>query len=119
MVIPYMDIASVKHSCESNLESFVSKYENHFDVRRNVNEDTANEEFEMDVKGPNLAQSNSRKALAFSQDLYGTFSKPQWNVKCSETPKLYSRPSSYYALSFFHSCLLFLFIFFSILRKVK
>ena len=55
-----MDIASIKHSCESKLGSFVSKYENHFDARRNVNEDTANEEFEMDVKCSNLAQSNNQ-----------------------------------------------------------
>ena len=32
----------VKHSCESVLESFVSRYENHFDFRRSVDEETAN-----------------------------------------------------------------------------
>ena len=44
----------MKHSCESVLESFVSRYENHFDVRRSVDEETANEEF-VTVNGPNLA----------------------------------------------------------------
>ena len=47
---------SVKHSCESILESFVSRYENHFDERRNVDEATAIiEELEICVNGPNLA----------------------------------------------------------------
>ena len=59
MVLQAMAVASVKHSCESILESFVSKYENHFDVRRNVNEITANEEFEISVNGPNLAHSDA------------------------------------------------------------
>ena len=48
-------VSSVKHSCESILESFVSRYENHFDVRRSVDEETANEEFAIAVTGPNLA----------------------------------------------------------------
>lgn len=48
-------VSSVKHSCESILESFVSRYENHFDVRRSVDEETANEEFAIAVNGPNLA----------------------------------------------------------------
>ena len=43
------------HSSESVLESFVSRYENHFDARRSTNEETANEEFEIPVNGPNLA----------------------------------------------------------------
>ena len=59
MVLHAMAVASVKHSCESILESFVSKYENHFDARRNVDEETANEEFEIAVNGPNLAHSDS------------------------------------------------------------
>ena len=37
------------------LESFVSRYENHFDSRRNTEEDATNEEFEVAVNGPNLA----------------------------------------------------------------
>ena len=58
MILQTMAVASVKHSCESILESFVSKYENHFDIRRNVNEESANEEFEIAVNGPNLAHSD-------------------------------------------------------------
>ena len=59
MVLHAMAVASVKHSCESILESFVSEYENHFDERRNVDEETANEEFEIAVNGPNLAHADS------------------------------------------------------------
>ena len=33
-----MDIFSIEPSCGSMLEKFVSKYENHIDARRNVNE---------------------------------------------------------------------------------
>jgi hypothetical protein len=42
-----MAVCAVKHSCESILESYVSRYENHFDCRRNTNEVSANEEFEI------------------------------------------------------------------------
>ena len=59
IVLQAMAVASVKHSCESILESFVSKYENHFDERRNVDEVTANEEFEICVNGQNLAHAES------------------------------------------------------------
>ena len=59
MVLQAMAVASVKHSCESILESFVSKFENHFDERRNVDEVTATEEFEISVNGPKLAHSEA------------------------------------------------------------
>ena len=36
------------------LESFVSRYENHFDSRRNTKEYATNEEFDVAVNGPNL-----------------------------------------------------------------
>ena len=52
-------VSSVKVSCESVLESFVSKYENHFDSRRNLEEKGANEEFEIAMNGPCLAKSDS------------------------------------------------------------
>lgn len=68
MVLHAMAVASVKHSCESILESFVSKYENHFDERRNVDEVTANEEFEICVNGPNLA--NSEAVIKEAMDLH-------------------------------------------------
>ena len=59
MILQAMAVASVKHSCESILESFVSKFENHFDERRNVDEATATEEFEIIVNGPKLAHSEA------------------------------------------------------------
>jgi hypothetical protein len=52
MVLQAMAVSSVKSSCESILESFVSMYENHFDQCRNVDETTATEEFEISVNGP-------------------------------------------------------------------
>ena len=42
MVLQAVAVCSVKHSCESVLESFVSRYENHFDSRRNTEEDATN-----------------------------------------------------------------------------
>ena len=58
-VMHAMAVASVKHSCERIQESFVSEYENHFGEQRNVDETTANEEFEIDVNGPNLAHADA------------------------------------------------------------
>ena len=39
MVIQAMATSAVKQSCENVLESLVSKFENHFDLRRNMGED--------------------------------------------------------------------------------
>ena len=33
----------------------MSRFENHFDMRRNVDEDASNQEFEITSNGPNLA----------------------------------------------------------------
>ena len=52
-------VSAVKQSCERILESFVSMYENHFDIIRNTNEKSTNEEFEIAVNGPNLAHCDS------------------------------------------------------------
>ena len=59
MVMQAIAVCAVKLSCESVLESFVSRYENHFDSRRNAEEDATNEEFEVAVNGPNLANCGS------------------------------------------------------------
>ena len=59
MIVQAMAVSCVKHSCESVLESLVSKFENHFDERRNMGEDAAIEEFEIAVNGPNLANCDS------------------------------------------------------------
>ena len=40
------------------METYVSQYEIHFDLRRNVDEYTANEEFEISVNGPKLAHAD-------------------------------------------------------------
>ena len=72
MVLHAMAVASGKSSCESNLESFVSQYENHFDERRNVDDNTATEEFEISVNGPSLAHADS--VITDAMNLY-------WNGK--------------------------------------
>ena len=59
MIMEAIAVSAVKHSCESILESFVSRYENHFDIRRSTEEDSTNEEFEIAVNGPSLAHSDS------------------------------------------------------------
>ena len=59
MIMEAIAVSAIKHSCEIILESFVSKYENHFDQRRNLAEDSSNEEFEIAVNGPNLAHSDA------------------------------------------------------------
>ena len=42
MGLQALAVSSVKVLCESVLESFFSKYESHFDVRRNMSEEGAN-----------------------------------------------------------------------------
>ena len=65
MVLHVLAVASTKVSCESVLESFVSRYENHFDSRRNMSEDGANEEFLIAQNGPPLGKCDVtvRKAM--------------------------------------------------------
>lgn len=59
MIMQALSVAAVKISCESIVESFVSRYEDHFHLKRNLNEESVNEEFEIAVNGPNLANSDS------------------------------------------------------------
>ena len=59
MIMQSLAVCAVKHSCESVFESFVSRYENHFDSRRNTEENATNEEYEIAINGPNLANCDS------------------------------------------------------------
>ena len=55
MIMHAITGSCVKQSCESILASLVSKYERNFHSRRNVNEDSYNEESVISVNGPNIA----------------------------------------------------------------
>ena len=82
-----MAVACVKHSCESVLESLVSKFENHFDERRNMGEDSAAEEFEIAVNGPNIA--NCDAIVKEAMELH--WNKKPWHFyKTSVVEKLYT-----------------------------
>ena len=85
MVLQAMAVSSVKSSCESILESFVSMYENHFDQRRNVNENSATEEFEISVNGPSLAHADT--VISEAMDLYWD-GKPWHFFRTSRLEKL-------------------------------
>ena len=71
----------MKHSCESILESFVSRFENHFDVRRNVNEDTSNKEFTITCNGPNLANCNG--VVREAMEDYWRSKGSSWHFLCA------------------------------------
>ena len=58
MIMQAISVSCVKVACESVLESLVSIFEKHFDVRRNMNEESTAEEFMIAVNGPNLVHSN-------------------------------------------------------------
>ena len=59
MVMQAIAVSSVKQSCESVLESMVSKYENYFSFNRNMSEDKVNDEFFVAVNGPSLGHCDS------------------------------------------------------------
>ena len=88
MVLHAVAVASVKSSCESILESFVSQYENHFDERRNVDEQTATEEFEISVNGPSLSHADSVITVAMDLCLNG---KPWHFIRKSPVEKLMNK----------------------------
>ena len=50
--------AVVKISVESVVESLVSRYENHFDSGRQLNEDRALDEMEISENGPELVKAD-------------------------------------------------------------
>ena len=80
MIMQALSVAAVKISCESIVESFVSRYEDHFYLKRNMNEESVNEEFEIAVNGPNLANSDSVNKEAMNRHWEGGcwhFYKPQ------------------------------------------
>ena len=54
MIMQDISVYCVKQSVESVLESLVSRYENHFNQNRNLDEDHMNEEFAIAVNGPTL-----------------------------------------------------------------
>ena len=77
-VVYCIAVASVKHSCESILESFVSRYEVHFDQRRNLgSEEAINEEFAIAVNGPNIAQCDN--IIKEAMDKYWQESTIKWH----------------------------------------
>ena len=87
MIMQAVSVCAVKHSCESVLESFVSRYENHFDSRRNTEENSSNEEFVIAVNGPNLAHCDSvvREAM---NDYWGSRGGEWHFIKRSVMEKL-------------------------------
>ena len=56
MILHAIAVASTKASCESVLESYVSRYEIHFNARRNMGEDGANKEFVIAQNGPSIVK---------------------------------------------------------------
>ena len=60
MIMQALSVAAVKISCESIIvESFVSRYEDHLHLKRNLNEESVNEEFKIAINGAYLANSDS------------------------------------------------------------
>ena len=87
MIMHAISCMMVIQACELVLESLVSQYENHFDVRRNVNEETANQEFNIAVNGPNL--SHTDVVLKQAMDNYWKAKNSPWHFVRSSTIELH------------------------------
>ena len=59
MVMQAISVCCVKISCESVLESLVSVFENHFDPKRNMKEESTTEEFMIAVNAPSLGHADA------------------------------------------------------------
>ena len=78
MIMQAMATAAVKQSCESILESMVSRYENHFSSNRNMAEESINHEFFVAVNGPSLGRCD--KVVEKAMDKYWRSKKqPGWH----------------------------------------
>ena len=59
---------------------FVSRYEDHCHLKRNLNEESVNEEFEIAINGPNLANTDSvikEARTTIGREAASIFIKPQ------------------------------------------
>ena len=83
MIMQSIAVSSVKQSCESILESLVSQYENHFDSRRSLNEENANEEFVISVNGPNLTHCDA--VVNEAMDMYWKSKNSPWHFYRTST----------------------------------
>eukprot|EP00112_Aurelia_sp_Birch-Aquarium-sp1_P018891 Seg4584.3 transcript_id=Seg4584.3/GoldUCD/mRNA.D3Y31 product="hypothetical protein" protein_id=Seg4584.3/GoldUCD/D3Y31 len=73
-----MATAAVKQSCESILESMVSRYENHFSSDRNMAQDNINDEFFVAANGPSLGHCD--KVVEEAMDRYWRLKQqPGWH----------------------------------------
>ena len=59
MVMQASSVCCVKISCKSELESLVLVFENHFDPKRNMKEESTTEEFMITVNGPGLGHADA------------------------------------------------------------
>ena len=80
----------VQSSTDVNLcLNLVSRYETDFDIRRNTNEETANQEFEIAVNEPNLANCDSVVSEAMDAYWRGKDAAGAWHFfKTSVVEKL-------------------------------
>ena len=69
-------VSAIKSSCESIVESFVSKYEYHANSRRNLNEDAVSDEFLIAQNGPVISKCDKVLEGALT-GLYGD--KKNWH----------------------------------------
>ena len=79
-------VCCVKIPCESVLESLVSAFENHFDPRRNMKEESTTEQFMIAVNGPSLGHADAviREAMnsywkSKAQKRGGSTSSTSWH----------------------------------------
>ena len=70
------------------LESFVSKYKNLFDLRRNTDEDTSRQEFEISINGPNFDHCNTVVEEAMDASWTKLWGAEQ-DANCQEQPPIH------------------------------
>ena len=91
MIAYAVNVAALKFSVESVVESIVSQYEHRFGPKHSLGETTADQEMEIYINGPNLAKCNSIVSAALDNH-FG--SRKKWHFLHSGSLHSFSKHSN-------------------------
>ena len=84
LIMQVLSVAMLCNTVESYIESFVSVFECHFDSRRNLNEESMTNEFNIAINGPTLSKADG--VLTKALNMY--FDSTNWRFVSSDRDNL-------------------------------
>ena len=111
LLVHSLSVAALKFSVESVIESLVSQYEHRFGPKRSVCEETADQEMEVYINGPNLPNCDAVVSAALDVHFGGrrkwhflhSGSLHSFSLQSNTVRRLMKEPSKFPFLSWFNS----------------